>query len=127
MNKLIQKVKWNLDGSNTEMYMYGEADFEANKTMQEPLEKLYQYENQTNMREKVVEYVGELETEIKRCENELLLLCNSVERYEEPKNPQEGQIWICESLTESKFEIRCRIATLQEVINDLKGRLEERV
>lgn len=46
MSKLIQKVKWNLDGSNTEMYMYGEADFEANKAMQEPLEKLYQYENQ---------------------------------------------------------------------------------
>ena len=46
MSKLIQKVKWNLDGSNTEMYMYGKADFEANKAMQEPLEKLYQYENQ---------------------------------------------------------------------------------
>lgn len=37
MSKLIQKVKWNLDGSNSEMYMYGEADFEANKAMQEPL------------------------------------------------------------------------------------------
>jgi hypothetical protein len=34
MSKLVQKVKWNLDGSNTEMYMYGEADFEANKSMQ---------------------------------------------------------------------------------------------
>lgn len=38
MNKLIQKVKWNLDGSNTDMYVFGEADFEANKSMQEPLE-----------------------------------------------------------------------------------------
>ena len=38
MSKLIQKVNWNLGGSNTEMYMYGEADFEANKAMQEPLE-----------------------------------------------------------------------------------------
>lgn len=46
MSELVQKVKWNLDGTNTEMYMYGEADFEANKAMQEPLEKLYQYENQ---------------------------------------------------------------------------------
>ena len=53
MNKLIQKVKWNLDGSNTDMYVYGEADFEANKSMQEPLEKLYQYENQPNMREAI--------------------------------------------------------------------------
>ena len=31
MSKLVHKVQWNLDGSNTEMYMYGEADFEANK------------------------------------------------------------------------------------------------
>lgn len=46
MSNLVQKVKWNLDGSNTEIYMYGEADFEANKAMQEPLEKLYKYENQ---------------------------------------------------------------------------------
>ena len=52
MSKLVQKVKWNLDGSQAEMYMYGEANFEANKAMQEPLEKLYQYENQTNMRKK---------------------------------------------------------------------------
>ena len=51
--------------------MYGEADFEANKAMQEPLGKLYQYENQPNMREKVVEYIGELETEIDRLESDL--------------------------------------------------------
>lgn len=124
MNKLIQKVKWNLDGSNIEMYIYGEADFEANKAMQEPLEKLYQYENQPNMREKVDEYIGELETEIKRCQNELLLLCNSVESYEEPKNPQEGQIWICGNTSEYKSKLKSRISALQEVINDLKGRLE---
>lgn len=48
MNKLVQKVEWNLDGIRTEMYVYGEADFEANKTMQKPLKKLYQYENQLN-------------------------------------------------------------------------------
>ena len=57
MSKLVQKVKWNLNGSQAEMYMYGEADFEANKAMQEPLGKLYQYENQLNMREKVKEYI----------------------------------------------------------------------
>ena len=71
MSKLIQKVKWNLDGLNTEIYMYGEADFEANKAMQEPLGKLYQYENQPNMREKVVEYIGELNAEIDRLESDL--------------------------------------------------------
>lgn len=104
MSKLVQKVKWNLDGSNTEMYVYGEADFDANKAMQEPLEKLYQYENQPNMREKVVEYIDELETEIKRLEDELIT-----------KEPYVTQNYMC------------RIGTLQEVINDLKGRLEERI
>ena len=54
MNKLIQKVKWDLDGSNTDMYVYGEADFEANKSMQEPLEKLYQYENQPNIESRAI-------------------------------------------------------------------------
>ena len=31
-------------------YMYGDASVEANKEMQEPLEKLYKYENQPDMR-----------------------------------------------------------------------------
>ena len=107
MNKLIQKVKWNLDGSNTDMYVYGEADFEANKSMQEPLEKLYQYENQPNMREKVVEYIGELKMEIKRVEQYIV------------DNEKEAET------TNNMLLARCQ--TLQEVINDLKGRLEERV
>lgn len=52
MNKLVQKVKWPLSGlTNMEMYMYGNASVEANKEMQEPLAKLYKYENQPNMRE----------------------------------------------------------------------------
>ena len=107
MNKLIQKVKWNLDGSNTDMYVYGEADFEANKSMQEPLEKLYQYENQPNMREKVVEYIGELKMEIKRVEQYIV------------DNEKEAET------TNNMLLARCQ--TLQEVINDLKGRLEERI
>ena len=102
MSKLIQKVKWNLDGSNTEMYMYGEADFEANKAMQEPLEKLWRCENQPDARDKVREYIGELKREIKRLENEL-----------EIKDPYVVPNYMC------------RIATLQEVANDLKGRLDE--
>lgn len=107
MSKLIQKVKWDLNGSNKEMYMYGEADFEANKAVQEPLEKLYQYENQPNMREKVKEYVGELETEIKRLEDHL----------EEHMNDEACRV----------TEIETRMETLQEVINDLKGKFEERI
>ena len=103
MSKLIQKVKWNLDGSQAEMYMYGEADFEANKAMQEPLEKLYQYESMPNMRDKVREYIGELETEIKRIEDTI------------PKDDHVANIYLS------------RMSTLQEVINDLKGRLEEGV
>ena len=105
MNKLVQKVKWNLDGSQTEMYMYGEADFEANKAMQEPLEKLYQYENKPDMREKVREYISELEREIKKLEDEL---CKP------------------EMFTNlHSLAIESRLETLQEVINDLKGRSDE--
>lgn len=103
MSKLIQKVKWNLDGSNIEMYIY----VEANKAIQEPLEKLYQYENQPNMREKVDEYIGELEMEIDRCEQ--CIIDNGIEA----------------ETTNNMLLARCE--TLHEVINDLKGRLEERV
>ena len=105
MSKLIQKVKWNLDGSQTEMYMYGEADFEANKAMQEPLEKLYQCENLPDMRDKVREYICELETEIDRLTLYL----------EQHMNDEACGV----------TEIETKIKTLQEVINDLKGRLEE--
>jgi hypothetical protein len=75
--------------------------------MQEPLEKLYQYENQPNMREKVDEYIGELEMEIDRCEQ--CIIDNGIEA----------------ETTNNMLLARCE--TLHEVINDLKGRLEERV
>lgn len=101
MSKLIQKVKWNLDGSNTEMYMYGEADFEANKVMQEPLGKLYQYENQQDMREKIREYINELDMEIDRLED---LLKNTDSPYD--------------------LQIKGRLNAIIEVKNDLLGRLE---
>lgn len=105
MNKLVQKVAMDImDISLDEMYIYGNANLEENLAMQEPLEKLYQYENQPNIREKVIEYIGELETEIKKLEDELIT-----------KEPYVTQSYIC------------RIGTLQEVINDLKGRLEERI
>lgn len=112
MSKLVQKISWNLNSSvfqkelQTEMYMYDKASSKVNKAMQEPLEKLYQYENQPDMREKVKEYIGELEAEIKRLEDYL----------EEYMNDE-----ACRAT-----EIESRMETLQEVINDLKGRLEEK-
>lgn len=72
MSKLVQKVKWPLSGlPNMEMYMYGDASVEANKEVQEPLEKLYRYENQPDMRELVRDYTDELHNKIKRCETEI--------------------------------------------------------
>ena len=106
MSKLIQKVEWNLDGLQAEMYMYGETDFESNKAMQEPLEKLYQYENQPDMRDKVEEYIGELEAEIDR-------LMLHLERHMDDT--------ACKAT-----EIETGMETLQEVINDLNVRLEEK-
>ena len=54
MDKLVQKVKWELPSSpKTEMFMYGNASVEANQEMQEPLERLYQYENQTDIKEQI--------------------------------------------------------------------------
>lgn len=72
MDKLVQKVNWNLPNSpSQQLYMYGNASVEANKAMQEPLEKLYQYENQPDMKEKIREYIGELDKEIKRVQQSM--------------------------------------------------------
>ena len=103
LTKLVRKVEWELTGSpKTEMYMYGEASVEANQEMQEPLGKLYQYENQPDVREKVREYIGELDAEIKRCEDTL-------------------------SKTDSPYDLRIkgRLETIIDVKNDLQGRLDE--
>lgn len=40
MNRLVEKINFGYG----DMYVYGEADFEANQSMQEPLEKLFKYE-----------------------------------------------------------------------------------
>lgn len=108
MEKIVQKVKWALPGSPVqEMYMYGEASVEANQEMQEPLEILYQYENQPDMREKIKEYIGELDTEINRLESDLeKQITYNVEAYKV-------------TATES------RLNAIIEVKNDLLGRLEE--
>lgn len=61
-----------------------------------------QYENQPDMRKKVKEYIGELNTEIDRLEN---LLKNTDNPYD--------------------LQIKGRLNTIIEVKNDLLGRLEE--
>lgn len=106
MKKIVQKVNWNLPNSpSQQLYMYGEASVEANQAMQAPLEKLYQYENQPDMREKVGEYVGELDTEIER-------LGALLEEYMD-----------AEACTATAIEVR--LQALTEVKNDLQSRLDE--
>lgn len=107
MKKLVQKVKWALPGSPVqEMYMYGEASVEANQEMQEPLEILYQYENQSDMREKIKEYICELDTEIKRC---------GKKRIEYNKENDEL----------GEFVMHSRLQALTEVKNNLHNILDE--
>ena len=82
------------------MFVYAEADLDSNQKMQEPLQKLYQYENQPDMR--VKEYINELDTEIDRLED---LLKNTDSPYD--------------------LQIKGRLNAIIEVKNDLLGRLEE--
>ena len=107
MNKLVQKINWDLPSIEGQcLFVYAEADFDFNQKMQEPLQKLYQYENQPDMREKIKEYIGELDMEIERLENGL------------------------EKFTYSEMctvvAIKSRLQTIIEVKNDLLGRLEEK-
>ena len=60
-----------------------------------------------NMRDKIKEYIGEIETEIKRCEQCII------------DNGSEAET------TNNMLIVRCQ--TLHEVVNDLNGRLEERI
>lgn len=88
-----------------EYYYCDGIDREINKAMQEPLKKLYKYENQPDMREKIAEYISELDAEIDRC---TLLV-------EENMNGDACMI----------SEIEGRLKALTEVKNDLQGRLNE--
>lgn len=106
MNNLVKKIKWNLPNQKLpELFVYDEASVEANNQMQEPLEKLYQYENQPDMREKIKEYIAELNAEIKRVEK--CIIDNG------------------DDAPDTNNMLLTRIQTLQEVINDLQGRMEE--
>lgn len=89
------------------MFVYAEADLDSNQKMQEPLQKLYQYENQPDMREKIREYINELGTEIDRLESDL--------EKQMTDNVEACQVTATES----------RLNAIIEVKNDLLGRLEE--
>ena len=106
MDRLVQHIKLAMPGIPKQgLYCYGEASFDANQAMQEPLEKLYKLENQTDMREKVREYIDELDAEYDRC----------MTWIEEHMDGEACQV--------SAMEMRAK--TLIEVKNDLESRLEE--
>ena len=106
MGKLVQHIEMDMPGIPKQgLYCFGEASFETNQAMQEPLEKLYKYENQPDMREKVREYISELDAEYDRC----------MDWIEEHMNGEAHQV--------SVMEMRAK--ALMEVKNDLQGRLEE--
>ena len=107
MGKLVQHIKMDMPGIPKQgMYCYGEASLETNMEMQEPLEKLYKYENQPDMREKLNEYISELDAEIERCHKLA------------EQNMDDEATTIAEMMA-------ARVHALTEVSNDLKGRLEE--
>ena len=107
MSKLIQHINMDIPNFPKEgIYCYGEASFESNQAMQEPLEKLYKYENQPDMREKVKEYISELDVEIDRC-----------------NKFAEQNIGLLNPIPEQMMLGRARILT--EVKNDLQSRLNE--
>jgi len=106
MSNLVKKIKWNLPNQKLpELFVYDEASVEANNQMQEPLKKLYEYEKQPNMREKIREYITELKEEIKRVEK--CIIDNG------------------DNTPDTNNMLLARIQTLQEVIYDLQGKMEE--
>lgn len=112
--KLVQHIKMDVPGFPKQgLYCYGEASFEANQDMQEPLEKLYKYENQPDMREKVREYISELDVEIDRCIDESESIIAAIVDYDEKPMPTKY----------IRLEERAKV--LGEVKNDLQGRLNE--
>ena len=114
MDKLVQYIKMDMPGFPKQgLYCYGEASFEANQSMQEPLEKLYKYENQPDMREKVKEYISELDAEYDRCICQAESILSAIGDYDEKPMPS------------NYIKLVERAEVLNEVKNDLQGRLEE--
>ena len=107
IDKIVQHIKMDMPGFPKQgLYCYGEASFEANQAMQEPLEKLYKYENQPDMREKIKEYISELDVEINRC------------HHLAEQNMNDEVTTVAEMMV-------VRVQTLNEVKNDLQSRLDE--
>lgn len=119
MDKLVQHIKMDMPGIPKQgMYCYGEASLETNMEMQEPLEKLYKYENQPDTREKLKEYISELDAEIDRLDKILEDMITEPEK-ETVDQRQKDKI---------NFEIiKSRAHTLMDVKYDLESRLEELV
>ena len=114
MDKLVQHIKMDMPGFPKQgLYCYGEASFETKQEMQEPLEKLYNYENQPDMREKVREYISELDVEIDRCVDEAESILAAIGDYDEKSMPT------------NYIRLEERANVLGEVKNDLQSRLEE--
>lgn len=112
--KLVQQIKMDIPGFPKQgLYCYSEASFEANQVMQEPLEKLYKYENQSDMREKIREYIDELDAEYDRCTDQAESILAAIGDYDEKLMP----------LNYIKLVERAEV--LMEVKNDLQSRLEE--
>ena len=119
MDKLVQHIKMDMPGFPKQgLYCYGEASFEENQAMQEPLEKLYKYENQPDMREKVKEYIGELDKEIERLDKILEDMVTEHEKETVEQVQKDKMVY---------ENIKSRVQTLMEVKNDLQSRLEELV
>ena len=119
MDKLVQHIKMDIPGIPKQgLYCYGEASFEANQAMQEPLEKLYKYENQPDMREKVREYISELDVKIDRLDKVLEDMITEPEKETVEQRQKDKIVY---------ENIKSRVQTLMEVKNDLQSRLEELV
>ena len=117
--KIVQHIKMDMPSFPKQgLYCYGEASFEANQAMQEPLEKLYNYENQPDIIEKIKEYISELDKEIDKL-NKVL-----EDMITEPEKETVEQVQKDKMVYEN---IKSRVQTLMEVKNDLQGRLEELV
>ena len=114
MDKLVKHIKLDISGFPKQgLYCYGEASFETNQAMQEPLEKLYNYENQPDMRKKVKEYIDELDAEYDRCIDQAESILAAIGDYDEKSMPL------------NYIKLMSRAKTLMEVKNDLESRLEE--
>ena len=117
IDKLVQHIKMDMPGFPKQgLYCYGEASFEANQVMQEPLEKLYKYENQPDMREKAREYISELDMEIDKLDKILEDMITEPEKETVEQRQKDKIVY---------ENIKSRAQTLTEVKNDLLDRLNE--